>query len=225
MDNDIRLAINIIRRSMCVHVEAVRSVAVLEYDPNKRSSGRTHLSSDPIRREKQYRFLNWSAVSAFGEAGISWQPARVSGRWLEPYRRKIYSESVFPELKRLNHILSRVRLGILETLAFDSAGGSFETPEGYSLAMRLFKALASWNYPVVAEIAEKHPLVREGLEELFGVTDVELIAMVCLDGDEWQSFGNDEERFDAYYQVKCTVPASRPEMMSCPVSDQASGVV
>lgn len=199
---DIQVVMDIIRRSACLHVEAVKNVATLEYDPKLPNKGRTHLSTDNGLRENQFRYLNWRAVAAIESTGLRWGKMRVAGRWVEPYRRKCQAEIRFPELKRVNELTSRIRVGILEALVFDSTVGSFESPEGYALASRLLKAIASWDYPTVAEIAEAYPLVREGLGQVLGISDHELAAMGCLDAEAWHALGEAEELFEAFYVKK-----------------------
>jgi hypothetical protein len=137
---------------------------------------------------------------------MEWRTVRVRGRWLEPYRRRCAAELQFSELRRVNDVIGRVRVGILEALIDPAFETQFKTGEGRMLATRLLRALAAWDYPLIAELSEAHEAVRDGLRNVLGLTDDELIAMACVDGDEWQALGVADEEFHAFYDNRSLWP-------------------
>lgn len=188
-------------RALYMRVEAVLNTVALEYPPDAPNNGRTHLSPKAEALEKQRGHLNWRAYDAFEKAGTRLGSAAVEGRWLEPFRRKCFAETRRPELKRVNEVVSRIQDGILRVRV---AGfeGVFSSEDATAVCRDLLTALNEFDYPTIATIADEHPQVRQVLHGVLAVTDEELIAMLCLDGDEWRSLGNENGRFDRYYQKR-----------------------
>lgn len=198
-DADMATLARIIERSLYMHVEAVKNVVAIEYEP--KGSNRTHLSSDFEARENQFRFLNWSAVAAFDEAGVRLSGAELDGECLVPYRRKGYAETHSAELKRVNKVMARAQDGLLRA-RLDGSAGAFESEDTWLLVVDLLVAINEFDYPKIAEIADKHDGVRQVLHDALGISDDELTAMMRLDGEEWHSLGIENGQFERYYRKR-----------------------
>lgn len=198
-DKDMATLVRMIEKSLYMRVEAVKNVVEIEYEP--KTSNRTHLSADFAARENQFRFLNWSAFAAFDEAGIRLPDAQLDGDSLVPYRRKGYTETHSPELKRVNKVMARIQDGILR-LRLDGSAADIESEDTWLLVGELLIAINEFDYPKIAEIADKHAGVRQALHDVLGITDDELLAMMCLDSDEWHLLGEENAVFTRYYRQR-----------------------
>lgn len=189
----------VLRRAVCLYVEAVRSVATLahHYDPSQRDV--THLSQDPSARENSYKHLTGRAIAALNDAGVRWTDVRLEGQWVEPYRRKVVAGLRHPELSKVNEIMSRLREGLMMQLLDKRFCTWFDTEEGLDVAERLFRAFVTWDYPTVASLADEHPLLARMLLEVLGLTEQQCIAMMCLDDNEWRSLCDENAVFTRYY--------------------------
>lgn len=199
MDPDTEALAQIIERALYMHIEAVRNVIAIEYDPKTSSNGRTHLSSEAARRENQYRHLNWAAYDAFKRAGLDPGAGIVEGRWLLPYRRKCYAEISYPGLKRVGQVFSRIQDGILRARV---AGleGMFSNESAASDAGDLLMAINEFDYPLISRIARTQPAMRQALHNVLRITHAELEEMGRLNGEEeWHRLDEDDGAFNVYY--------------------------
>lgn len=201
MDRDMDVLAKILRRPAYMHIEAVTDLVVIEHLHGGTETGRTRLSSDPDKRENQYGHLHGRAVRAFDAVNLRPAPAAVEGTWLVPYRRKNYVEVHVPELTRLNELMCRIQDGVLRARV-RGLESAFSDEANRSVAEELLEAVNQFDYPAMAMIADRHPEVREVLREALAITDDELIAMMCLDGGEWRSLGDENGRFDRYYRKR-----------------------
>lgn len=191
---DLELAMNVVRRAKWLHVDDVACGARIEFKPKHLRRERHRFSTDAASRQKQHRFLWYSAVQAFKDADVRCPRAKVRGKWLQPQRRRAFAETELFELRRLNDVLDRTRVGMLQALVGDE-----RLPRQSSDPFALLKALASWDYPVIAELAEREPTIRAALTAELGITEDEYAAMACLASVDWAELAAEDRVFGDYY--------------------------
>jgi len=191
MEQSTGAASEVIRQAAYLRIAGVESGAAVE-------APSCHFSTDSEKRGRQRRRLWSDGTGGLVDRGVSVEPGSVSGVSVLPYRRRLFTLTTNPDLRRIIEVIDRERLGILECLLSSGVDASLSGEGGRSLGRQLLDAIVGYDFPTIATLVRGDGDTRQILSDTLGMTGVDLARMESLAGDEWDGLGEGDERFGKY---------------------------
>lgn len=190
MEDDIQALVEIIERSIYVRVAQVMSGSAVE--------GESRLRGDEAAIKKQVGWRWKEASRQFVVRGVTYEPAIIPGACLLPYRRRQHLAVQHDSLLRLIEVIDRIRVPLLEVLATDEIDAVCASDEGRKLGRSLLMALAMYDLPLIASIAEEQASVRVALTDVLRLTRAEVKAIADMNRSDWDALALGDHRFTRF---------------------------